>query len=154
MLALSVTSREFWPGFLATGGNASLPSGLVMPFGMVTAFGLFNGFVEELGWTGFAIHRLRMSHAVLATGVVTGFLWGAWHYLATVWGADPGPLPLVVYIAAVVFSFLPPYRVLMVWVYEHTQSLLLAILMHASADVFWMLSVPVGIGRCRSPPGT
>jgi hypothetical protein len=30
------------------------------------------------------------------------------------------------------FSWLPPYRILMVWVYDRTESLLLSVLMHAS----------------------
>lgn len=45
----------------------------------------------------------------------------------------------------ILFSFLPPYRVLMVWVYEHTGSLLVAILMHASLVAFWLISIPNGI---------
>ena len=31
----------------------------------------------------------------------------------------------------------------MTWVYEHTGSLFIAILMHASLDIFWILSMPV-----------
>ena len=47
---------------------------------------------------------------------------------------------------AILFSFLPPYRVLMVWVYERTNgSLLVAMLMHASLVAFWIISTPVGI---------
>src|SRR5215211_950517 len=38
-----------------------------------------------------------------------------------------------------------PYRMLMVWVYERTGSLLVAILMHASLVAFWIISTPVGI---------
>ena len=34
------------------------------------------------------------------------------------------------------------YRVLMVWVYEHTQSLLLAMLMHASLAAFTFILFP------------
>jgi uncharacterized protein len=36
-------------------------------------------------------------------------------------------------LAAQVLAWFPPYRVLMVWVYERTESLLLAMLMHGSA---------------------
>jgi hypothetical protein len=34
------------------------------------------------------------------------------------------------YMAVLLFSWLPPYRVLMVWVYDRTESLLVAMLMH------------------------
>jgi membrane protease YdiL (CAAX protease family) len=50
------------------------------------------------------------------------------------------PLPL--YMAVIRFSFLPPFRVLMTWVYDYTGSLFIAILMHASLDIFWILSMP------------
>jgi hypothetical protein len=33
----------------------------------------------------------------------------------------------------------------MVWVYERTESLLVAILMHASLVAFWIISTPVGM---------
>lgn len=33
----------------------------------------------------------------------------------------------------------------MVWVYEHTESLLIGVLMHASLDAFWILSMPIAI---------
>jgi hypothetical protein len=55
-------------------------------------------------------------------------------------GADAFPLPL--YMAVILFSFLPPFRILMTWVYDHTRSLFIAILMHASLDIFWILSMP------------
>jgi hypothetical protein len=43
------------------------------------------------------------------------------------------------------FSFLPPYRVLMVWVYDRTGSLLVAMLMHASLVASLVISTPQGI---------
>jgi hypothetical protein len=39
------------------------------------------GFFEELGWTGFATPRLRLRHGFLATGLIVGVPWGAWHLL-------------------------------------------------------------------------
>jgi hypothetical protein len=65
------------------------------------------------------------------------------NYIGSAAGAGSVPLPL--YMTLLLFSFLPPFRILMVWVYEHTESLFLAVLMHASLDVFWMLSMPFAI---------
>ena len=69
---------------------------------------------------------------------------GLWHLLSNYLGSSvgAGTFPLPVYMAVILFSFLPPFRVLMTWVYDYTGSLLIAILMHASLDIFWILSTP------------
>jgi uncharacterized protein len=146
LLALSLFSPEFLPGFLTPTGSAS-PSVLTFPLGVVVVLSLFNGIVEELGWTGFAIPRMNPRYGVFMTGLSVGLLWGAWHFVSNLAlsGGSTGPVPLAPFMAVLLFSFLPPYRMLMVWVYDHTQSLLMAVLMHVSLDMFWMLSTPVGI---------
>jgi hypothetical protein len=72
-------------------------------------------------------------------------LWGLWHlpsnYIGSASGAGTVPLPL--YLSLLLFTFLPPYRILMMWVYKHTGSLFIAVLMHASLDIFWILSTPL-----------
>ena len=76
-----------------------------------------------------------------------GILWGAWHFVSNFIGsaASAGAAPLALYMVALLFTFLPPYRVLMVWVYDHTHSLFVAIVMHASLVIFWLISTPPGI---------
>ena len=104
------------------------------------ATGLTGGFLEEVGWTGFAIPRLKRDHDVFKTGLITGVLWGAWHFLVSLWysGTSSGelafPLFLTLYFLTGVAQ-LTAYRVLMVWVYDRTESLLVAVLMHASLIV-------------------
>jgi len=96
------------------------------------AVGLVVGLLEELGWTGFALPRLRRRYGILTTGLVMGLLWGAWHFPLFAGTTDPkGAVPPALLVAALLFAWLPPYRVLMVWVYDRTESLLLAALMHA-----------------------
>ncbi|MGT2462246.1 CPBP family intramembrane glutamic endopeptidase [Sinomonas atrocyanea] len=93
--------------------------------------GVSVGFFEELGWTGFALPRLRRRHGMLPTGALMGVLWGAWHFPMFAGSTDPaGALPPGVIVAAFLFAWLPAYRVLMVWVHDRTESLPLAMLMH------------------------
>jgi membrane protease YdiL (CAAX protease family) len=109
--------------------------------------GLFNGFLEEVGWSGFVTPRLSLNQNLIKTGVILGIMWGLWHLLSNYLGsaAGAGTFPLPLYISLLLFSFLPPFRILMMWVYRHTGSLLIAVLMHASLDMFWILSMPLSI---------
>jgi membrane protease YdiL (CAAX protease family) len=92
--------------------------------------GLMVGFFEELGWTGFAVPRMRRLYGVFATGLSLGLLWGAWHLLVNLESDTfAGALPLGLLFARL-FTWLPAYRILMVWVYDHTESQLVVTLMH------------------------
>jgi membrane protease YdiL (CAAX protease family) len=147
LVPLSLISPEYAPALL-TGTVDS--AGLVHTGGTLTfvatsvAIGIGAGFFEELGWTGVAVPRLLQQRGLLATGLGVGVVWGAWHYLAIHWGSANaiGDVPIVVYLAVALFSTLPPYRVLMVWVYQRTQSLLIGILMHASLTSSLLLFGP------------
>ena len=145
LLALSLSSSEFLPGLFTSGGKTSR-----LALG-ITA-GLSAGIFEELGWTGFAVPRLRLRHGVVATGLIVGVLWGAWHILANVIfarGAYSGGLSPALFIVARGFcdltGILPAYRVLMVWVYDRTGSLLVAVLMHVSLTAGTIIFEPQGI---------
>ncbi len=134
--ALSLLSPEFRPAVFMTNDKAPLPL-----FGL--AGGLIVGIFEELGWTGFAIPRMRRRYGVLSTGLLVGVLWGAWHFIMF-WepGSFSGVLPLVVLLVKL-FSWLPAYRVLMVWVYDRTGSLLVAMLMHGSLTATQLILMPL-----------
>lgn len=130
LFSLARFSPVFLPSIVTSDDRAGLlVSGL--------AVGIAGGLVEELGWTGFAIPRLRVRHGAFATGLIVGVLWGAWHLLQMWWvgGSSAEAIPAARFMAAYVLSAiatLTAYRILMVWVYERTHSLLVAILMHAS----------------------
>lgn len=72
-LAVSLLFPEFLPGILTADDKTSLLV-LGIAAGLTTV-------LEETGWTGFAIPRLRLRYSILATGLIVGFLWGAWHLL-------------------------------------------------------------------------
>jgi uncharacterized protein len=129
VFALSLASPEFRPDFLTADDKLStVVTGIVV--------GLMVGFFEELGWTGFALPRLRLRYGVVTTGLVMGLLWGAWHFPMFAGTTDPtGALPPALVVAVLLFAWLPPYRVLMVWVYDRTESLPMAMLMHVPISV-------------------
>ncbi len=98
------------------------------------SFGLVAGFVEEIGWMGYAFPKMSARHNALASAVVLGLLWGIWH------------LPVVDYLgaatphgslwAAFTLTFIAAMaamRVLIAWTYTNTKSVFLAQLMHASS---------------------
>ena len=135
LLALTLFSRTFLPAIFTTDDKASL---------LLTALavGLMVGFFEELGWTGFAIPRLRQHYGVLTTGVSLGLLWGAWHFLVF-WESNTFSTAFgLALLLARLFSWLPPYRVFMVWVYDQTGSLILAMLIHATLVASLQILVP------------
>ena len=73
-------------------------------------------------------------------------LWGAWHELVYFWtsGTLSGALSLAGYLLDA-FLFLTLFRVLMVWVYHRTGSLLVAMFMHASLTASARILIPPGI---------
>jgi membrane protease YdiL (CAAX protease family) len=150
LVLLSPLSGDFVPALIkGIGGDGPVRAGGRASFvlmGLLVAIGA--GFFEELGWTGVAVPNLRRRHDVLMTGVLVGLMWGAWHLLAILWGSASsfGSVPIALYLAVALFSFLPPFRVLMAWVYDRTQSLLVAVLMHASLTASMLTLGPSVVG--------
>jgi membrane protease YdiL (CAAX protease family) len=144
LLALSLSSTEFLPTILTTSDLASL-----LLIGIVA--GLMVGILEELGWTGFAIPRMRLRYGVLSTGLIVGLLWGAWHFPPFFWGSGTtsGVVPVALFLPALLFTWLPAFRVLMVWVYDRTESLLVAMLMHASLVASNAILAPLATGMSQ-----
>ena len=141
LFALSLTSPVFLPAIITTNDKASL---LLTGIGV----GLVVPFFEELGWTGFAVPELRKRYGILTTGLIVGLLWGAWHFpLFSGSASSSGALAPVLYLAVLLFSWLPAYRVLMVWVYDRTKSLLVPMLMHVPIVVGQFVLIPPAISE-------
>jgi len=106
--------------------------------------GLLAGTFEKIGWTGFATPRLLARKSLMVVGLSLGCIWALWHLLVDFRynaGAMGAVWPLEFFITCLLA--LTPYRLLMTWVYSHTQSLALAILMHASFTGSLLVLVPV-----------
>lgn len=128
---LSWTDPMFQPVIFTSDDKAST---LVLAL----TYALAAGFFEELGWTAFAVRELRSRHSVLATGLMVGTAWGAWHLILAVWASgmdDPrGRFSANTFLPPIFFyvAVLPGYRILLVWIYQRTASLGAAMVMHAS----------------------
>jgi len=88
-------------------------------FRIGVTFGLLAGFLEEIGWTGFAYPKLRQRFAVLPAAAILGLFWGLWHasVIDFLGAASPHGKTLPAFVAA-----MAAMRVLIAWFYGHTQS--------------------------------
>jgi uncharacterized protein len=95
-------------------------------------FGVPAGFLEEIGWTGYAFPQMSRERSALAASILLGLFWGFWHapvidFLGT---ATPHGKYLPAYFLAFAGA-MTAMRVLICWMYANTQSILIAQLMHA-----------------------
>ena len=103
-------------------------------FFMGVLFGIPAGFLEEIGWTGYAFPKMRSPNDGLAPSFLLGLLWALWHlpvvdYLGT---ATPHGVYWLPFFLA--FSLaMTAMRVLIAWIYTNTKSVFLAQLMHVSS---------------------
>lgn len=116
----------------------------IFPLGIV--FGLVPGFLEEFGWMGFAYPKMRLQRSALSAGLMLGVVWGLWHapvvdYLGAAAPHGAYLVPFFLTFIAIVMAV----RVLIVWIYSNTGSVLLAQLMHASLTVSLATFDPVGV---------
>lgn len=122
LLALSIfVSPVFYPSFTVIG----------------LAIGFLAGFFEEIGWVGFALPRMQEKYYSFHAGLIIGVLWGLWHLLAGYLGSSAtlGIFWLPHFIAMFILA-MAATRIIIVWVYNHTESVLLAQLIHASSTGF------------------
>jgi membrane protease YdiL (CAAX protease family) len=143
VLALLLGSPAFLPAIFTT------PAGFELVL-IGVGVGLVAGSFEEVGWTGFAVPRLRREHGLLGTALLIGLVWGAWHAPAF-WRADSfsGMLPLVLLLVQL-FAWLPAYRVFLVATHDRTRSLPVVMLMHASLSASSAILARGGLSDAQS----
>ena len=143
LLIFSLFNPAYLPAIFTSGGKGTL----LLTGVMVGLFG--GGLMEEPGWTGFALPQIKKQRDLLASGLIIGFVWGVWHILPTYWGSGDagGALSLPLLIPPLVFylAVLPAYRVLMVWLHECTESLLIVMLSHASLTASSLFILAPGV---------
>ncbi|KAK1738639.1 hypothetical protein QTG54_010669 [Skeletonema marinoi] len=115
------------------------------PFLVLTGIGvgLIIATFEEIGWSGYVVPRLLQTHSEFYTGVITGVIWGLWHF-PPFWEVDTfsSQIPLLLLFGRL-FTWIIAYRVIMVWIYSRMKrsgALMMMILMHTSL-VFCMIAI-------------
>lgn len=129
----TVISPVFTPKFFALGMVFGIPA-----------------LLEEIGWTGYAYPRMRAKQSALPAAMVLGVLWGLWHgpvvdYLGA--AAPHGAYVLLFFLSFI--AIVTAMRVLIVWVYSHTESLLLAWLMHFSMTASLVVFGPAPVSPAQ-----
>jgi membrane protease YdiL (CAAX protease family) len=97
-------------------------------------FGLPAGFLEEIGWSGFAFPRMRAAMGGARAAIVLGVLWSIWHLPVINWLGTVSPherywLPFFLAFALAMTAM----RVLIGWLYSNTESVWLTQWMHVSS---------------------
>jgi membrane protease YdiL (CAAX protease family) len=97
-------------------------------------FGVPAGFLEEIGWMGYAFPKMRLQEDAFAPSMLLGLLWASWHlpvinYLGT---ATPHGAYWYAFFLAFTVA-MTAMRVLICWIYSNTESVLAAQLMHVSS---------------------
>lgn len=113
-------------------------------------FGVPAGILEEIGWTGFALPKLLLRKNALHAAIVLGLFWSLWH------------LPVVNFLGAITPHgryWLPFFgafalamtamRVIISWAYIHTQSVLLAQLLHISSTASLVIFSPTAVSGAQ-----
>jgi membrane protease YdiL (CAAX protease family) len=104
--------------------------------GLMVAGGIFAGFVggslEEVGWTGFALRRLQLKYTPFFASVILGFIHTLWHFFPDYLGGIGFYKEFYFFHFLLWIIALIAFRFIAVWIYNHTNSLFLAQLAHAS----------------------
>lgn len=114
----SVCVTDFSPGSFLVGAGFGIPA----------------GFLEEIGWTGYAFPKMCRKLNPFTAGILLGLLWGLWHFpvIDFLGTTTPHGKYLVPYFLTFITA-MTTMRVLIGWMYVNTHSVTIAQLMHVSS---------------------
>jgi len=100
------------------------------PIGLL--FGIPAGLLEEIGWTGFALPKLRLRQNIMRAGILIGLFWGMWHLpvIDFLGAASPHGQYLLPFLVSFI-AILVAIRLLIVWIDSKTNSIPAAQFTHA-----------------------
>jgi uncharacterized protein len=114
---------------------SSFPLILAVP--VVVVFYLFFGPIpEEMGWRGYALDRLQAKMGPWAGSLLLGLFWGLWHLpLFFLGGSFQNTLAIGTIGFWLFFGGVLSVSLIMTWIYNHTRSILSAILFHFACNM-------------------
>lgn len=130
LVLLLVGSDALNPSLLTTRAVSYLPTLLVTSIAM-------GGLNEEPGWRGFALPRLQQRFTPMRATLVLGVAWALWHVPAYVLVAQAGhglATPEMGVILAGSAIETVAVAVVFTWLYNHTGSTLLCIVLHGGIN--------------------
>ncbi|GAB6862863.1 CPBP family intramembrane glutamic endopeptidase [Haloplanus litoreus] len=122
---------------------------LSLVLGSYVFVALIGGGNEEPGWRGFALPRLEERYAPVPATLILGVVWAFWHLPQLV--ADPNAVYsfawLVEEIPGIILRVINivGFAFLLTWIYNRTESVLLALLLHAGINTANSTLVPLPI---------
>lgn len=118
----------------AAGRTPAMPQVSAVAVAAMLGIFFFAALGEELGWSGYATDRMQARWSALATGVILGLVWAAWHLVPLLqMGRSPA------WIAGWALSTVGS-RVLIVWIYDNCgRSVFAASAYHAMSNVSTMV---------------
>jgi membrane protease YdiL (CAAX protease family) len=123
------------------------PSPLLIPGLFV---GLIGGFFEEIGWTGFATPKLLLKFGFVKTGIILGIIHSFWHFFADYLGGVDLYKTLYYFHFFLWIIALTALRFFIIWIYNHTGSLLLPIIAHASFTGSQLILTPSSLNGAET----
>jgi len=126
-----------------------LPGRLSLVLSSYVFVAAVGGGNEEPGWRGFALPRLQTQYAPVPATLILGVVWAFWHLPQLVadpsavygfaWLVEETPAIILRVVNIVGFAFL------LTWVYNETESVLLALLLHAGINTVNSTLVPISL---------
>jgi membrane protease YdiL (CAAX protease family) len=133
--SLSFVSERFYPASI-------LIPGLFV--------GLIGGLFEELGWTGFTTPGLLSKFSFIKTAIILGVIHSSWHLFADYLGGVDFYQTLYLFHFFLWIIALTVLRFFIIWIYNHTGSLLLAGLTHASFTGSQLILTPLTLNGAET----
>jgi membrane protease YdiL (CAAX protease family) len=112
----------------------------------ILAFGvILSALWEEIGWTGYAIPRMLKQFSAVRTAILLGVIHTFWHLAADYWGASAFYGNLYRYLIHFILWMvgLTVLRIIILWIYVRTESLVLGWLTHLSYTGGQLFLVPL-----------
>ena len=105
---------------------------------------------EEIGWTGYATPRMLKRYSPLKTGIYLGVIHLFFHLAADYWGAGVFygklyPAHLLLWMVGLIVL-----RVIILWIYIRTKSLVLGWLTHVSYTCGQIMLVPLALTAVKT----